>query len=140
MNSLAVAADAVFHIPVAREASLLSGGISASRESCRNALAKGNSLAILVGGSSELLENDCHSNRDVLVLKQRRGFIRLALENGVDLVPCYCFGATELYGQFHSLKKFRKWFLRKTKFVIAFGWGQTFFNLLPVQSFNYQQF
>jgi hypothetical protein len=50
-----------------------------------------------VGGSAELLE--CQPNTDILVLKRRKGFVRLALENGVDIVPVYGYGINDLYIQ-----------------------------------------
>jgi len=128
-----VAADAVFSIPVAREAAIAIGGISASRRSCRNALLQGNSLAILVGGSEEMLESEPNSTDEVLVINPRRGFIRLALEYGCHLVPCYCFGANELYHQITWGKSIRKWILKKTRFAIAFGIGKSFYNLFPKQ-------
>ncbi len=32
-----------------------------------------------------------------------------------------------------SFKGFRKWFLKKTKIGLSFGWGMQFFKLLPKQ-------
>jgi len=126
-----VAADAVFSIPIAREAAIAVGGISASRRSCRNAILKGNSLAILVGGSDEMLESESNSNDEVLFINARRGFIRLALEYGCHLVPCYCFGANELYHQITWGKELRKWILKKTRLACTFGIGRSHYNLLP---------
>jgi len=38
----------------------------------------------------------CGPKEDALVLKSRRGFIRLGLERGLNVVPCYTFGETDV--------------------------------------------
>jgi len=48
------------------------------------------------GGSSEA--KFCGPSEDLLVLKSRRGFVELAIENGTPLVPCYSFGETDVLG------------------------------------------
>jgi len=68
---------------------------------------------------------------DVLVLKKRQGFIRLALETGAELVPVYAYGITDLYHQMEAFKRQRLWLLAKTRFAVTFGWGTWFGYLLP---------
>jgi hypothetical protein len=36
-------------------------------------------------------------DQEQVVIERRRGFCRIALETGASLVPCYVFGANELY-------------------------------------------
>jgi len=128
-----VAADVVFSVPIAREAVIAVGGISASRSSCINALLQGNSLAILIGGAAEMLECEPDREDEVLCLNSRKGFVRLALEYGCHLVPCYCFGVTELYQQMTSAKSLRLWFLKYSRIGCTFGVGRSCYNLLPKQ-------
>ncbi len=40
-----------------------------------------------------------HSSRteERIFLKQRKGFVRIAIENQVPIIPVYCFGHTQLF-------------------------------------------
>jgi hypothetical protein len=109
----------------------------------RKVLESGSSLAIIVGGSEEMMQSQPHT--DILVLKKRKGFIRLALQNGADLVPVYGYGVTDLYYQVHlschsivhhlqmtSFKAARMWLLKKTRIAFTFGVGTWCCYLLPV--------
>ncbi|KAJ3588978.1 hypothetical protein NHX12_009829 [Muraenolepis orangiensis] len=58
---------------------------------------KGNALAIVIGGAEESLYSAPGVN--AVVMRQRQGFVRLALEYGADLVPVYSFGENELFRQ-----------------------------------------
>jgi 1-acyl-sn-glycerol-3-phosphate acyltransferase len=49
----------------------------------------------MVGGEQEQLLSQ-RGEHTAYVLK-RKGIIKLALRHGVPLVPCYCFGETDLY-------------------------------------------
>ena len=95
----ALGASAIYAIPIVRDIVLACGGVSASREPANRCLKKGYSLTIVPGGEREQLmaaqEEQC------VFLKDRKGFCRLALRHGVPLVPCYCFGESELYDQSH---------------------------------------
>ena len=58
---------------------------------------KGQATILVVGGALEALngEHDCLR----LVLNRRKGFIKLALRFGVDLVPTFSFGENSIYDQ-----------------------------------------
>ena len=81
---------------------------SVSRESCENLLSKGGAngegmgraITIVVGGARESLDAQPGDLR--LVLKRRKGFIKLAIRTGADLVPVLAFGENELYDQISS--------------------------------------
>ena len=81
------------------------GLASVSRESCENLLSKGGpdghgagrAITIVVGGARESL--DARPGVMRLILKRRRGFIKLAVRTGADLVPVIAFGENELYEQ-----------------------------------------
>lgn len=97
--------DTNFRIPIYREYALMMGLASVSRESCENILSKGGpnkegmsrAITIVVGGARESLDAQPHSLR--LVLKRRKGFVKLAIRTGADLVPTLAFGENELYDQ-----------------------------------------
>jgi 2-acylglycerol O-acyltransferase 2 len=97
--------DTNFRVPFYREYALTMGLQSVSRESCENILSKGGAngegmgraITIVVGGARESLDAQPHSLR--LVLKRRKGFVKLAIRTGADLVPVLAFGENELYDQ-----------------------------------------
>jgi len=63
----------------------------------------------------------------VLFLKQRKGFIRLALQLGLDLVPVFTHGELELY---HQLQWGLSWRMRLSRFLkapITVVWGHKIF-------------
>jgi len=127
----ALAASILFKIPLMREGLLWTGVVDASRFNASKALQSGSSLAVIVGGSAECLESQ--PNTDILILKKRKGFIRLALENGADLVPVYGYGINDLYVQMPWFKRFRQKFLAATKVALTFGIGRQYGNMFPLQ-------
>jgi 2-acylglycerol O-acyltransferase 2 len=98
--------DSNFRIPLYRDYALRLGLASVSRESCENILSKGGpngegmgrAITIVVGGARESLDAQPNSLR--LVLARRKGFVKLAIRTGADLVPVLAFGENELYEQF----------------------------------------
>ena len=63
----------------------------------------GRGITIVVGGARESLDAQPQSLR--LVLKRRKGFVKLAIRTGADLVPVLAFGGTRLTQvQMSSLK------------------------------------
>ncbi|KAK5977489.1 Monoacylglycerol acyltransferase [Trichostrongylus colubriformis] len=88
-----------FHTPFRREWGLLHGMIDCSRESLSYVLSgkKGKACVLVVGGAEEAL--DAHPGYHILTINKRKGFIKLALETGAQLVPCYSFGENEIFKQ-----------------------------------------
>ena len=41
-----------------------------------------------------------HAGDKTINVKTRKGFLRLALQYGVDILPCFCFGETKLHDLF----------------------------------------
>lgn len=97
--------DNNFRVPFYREYALLMGLASVSRESCENLLSRGGTngegmgraITIVIGGARESLDAQPSSLR--LVLKRRKGFVKMAIRTGADLVPTLAFGENELYDQ-----------------------------------------
>lgn len=106
-NSL-LTLDANFRVPFYRDYVLSLGVSSVSRESCQNLLSKGGpngegmgrAITIVVGGARESLDAKPHTLR--LVLNCRKGFIKLAIRTGADLVPVLAFGENNIYDQFSA--------------------------------------
>ncbi|KAG4429221.1 hypothetical protein IFR05_015294 [Cadophora sp. M221] len=97
--------DSNFRIPIYRDYALAMGIASVSRESCENLLSKGGAnkegmgrgITIVIGGARESLDAQPHQLR--LVLKRRKGFVKMAIRTGADLVPVLAFGENDLYDQ-----------------------------------------
>jgi 2-acylglycerol O-acyltransferase 2 len=60
----------------------------------------GRAITIVVGGARESLDAQPYYMR--LVLKRRKGFVKMALRTGADLVPVLGFGENDLYDQVTS--------------------------------------
>ncbi|KAF2737895.1 DAGAT-domain-containing protein [Polyplosphaeria fusca] len=97
--------DSNFRLPLYREYALRMGLASVSRESCENILSKGGrngegmgrAITIVVGGARESLDALPGTLR--LVLHKRKGFVKLAIRAGADLVPVLAFGENDMYEQ-----------------------------------------
>jgi 2-acylglycerol O-acyltransferase 2 len=57
----------------------------------------GRGITIVVGGAWESLEARPYSLR--LILKHRKGFFKMAIRTGADLVPVLAFGENDIYDQ-----------------------------------------
>jgi 1-acyl-sn-glycerol-3-phosphate acyltransferase len=87
-----------FKIPFFRDFAMATGVIDVSRSSLVHAIKKGISPMIIIGGAQEAL--DAHPGKSDIVLLRRKGFVKLALETGSNLVPIYCFGENSLFSQY----------------------------------------
>jgi 2-acylglycerol O-acyltransferase 2 len=75
------------------------GACDASPKSINHILSKGqgNSVMLVLGGAKEAL--DARPGKYELFLKNRKGFVKLALRNGAALVPVFSFGELDVYDQ-----------------------------------------
>nr|POE92235.1 diacylglycerol o-acyltransferase 2a [Quercus suber] len=97
--------DSNFRIPLYRDHALRLGLASVSRESCENLLSKGGpngegmgrAITIVIGGARESLDAKPYTFR--LVMKRRKGFVKLAIRTGADVVPVLAFGENDIYDQ-----------------------------------------
>nr|ATB53146.1 diacylglycerol acyltransferase [Nannochloropsis oceanica strain IMET1] len=130
-----LAASPLFWIPPIREVSILLGGVDAGRASAARALTDGYSVSLYPGGSKEIYTTDPYTPETTLVLKIRKGFIRMALRYGCALVPVYTFGEKYAYHRLGQATGFARWLLAvlKVPFLIFWGrWG-TFMPLKETQ-------
>ncbi|KAL9092454.1 MAG: hypothetical protein Q9159_000801 [Coniocarpon cinnabarinum] len=131
--------DSNFRIPLYRDWALRIGMASVSRESCTNLLSKGGrngegmgrAITIVVGGAREAL--DAKPDTLKLVLKRRKGFVKLAIRTGADLVPVLGFGENDLYDQFDPAKhprvhKWQLWIKKMLGFTTPLFHGRGVFN------------
>lgn len=137
-NSL-LTLDSNFRIPFYRDYILAMGVRSVSKESIVNILTRGGSnnegmgraVTIVVGGARESLEAQPGNLR--LILKDRKGFIKIAVRTGADLVPVLAFGENELYDQLRAkehpfVHRIQIFLLKVWKFTLPFMHGRGIFN------------
>ncbi|GAB6023443.1 Diacylglycerol O-acyltransferase 2 [Chamberlinius hualienensis] len=91
--------DLFFWFPIFRDFFTAFGNCSSSVESIRYILTKkgkGNAIFSCIGGLAEIAH--CKPNNMTIVLKNRKGFVKLAITCGADLVPVITFGENEMFG------------------------------------------
>jgi len=108
-----------FFIPLQREICTFSGCVSADKAVVEFNLAKRRSMVLAVGGAAEALlagRNDAM----YLVLKDRKGFVRQALEAGAALVPCLALGETSTFYHLESelSSKLALWMMKNVGFSL----------------------
>ncbi|XP_040570347.1 2-acylglycerol O-acyltransferase 1 isoform X2 [Lepeophtheirus salmonis] len=141
IKSRVIATSGIFIIPFIRELNTSFGSVSCSKESMEIALRNGKGLihVLIVGGAMEAMNLGDHKDVHTLYLEKRKGFIKMAIRTGVDLIPSFTFGENKLYHQFEHplLKKIQLFFERIFGFVplIFFGRGifQYSFGFLPLR-------
>uniref|UniRef100_A0A8C3VPU2 Acyltransferase n=1 Tax=Catagonus wagneri TaxID=51154 RepID=A0A8C3VPU2_9CETA len=89
-----------FQVPFFRDYIMSGGLVTSDTESAAHILSRktgGNLLGIIIGGSQEAL--NARPGAYTLKLRNRKGFIRLALRHGAALVPVFSFGENDLFDQ-----------------------------------------
>lgn len=119
------AASAVLKTPLLKNLMGIFNLVDASAGSLRKLLRKGRSVVIYIGGIAELFKS-CRTE-ERLYLAKRKGFIKLALREGVDVVPIYMFGNTSVlsvlkHGPLAALS-------RKLQVSLTLFWGKCY---LPI--------
>jgi len=89
-----VTADMALRFPVFRHLLGWVGAIGASSSSMQKHLKQGDSLCLIPGGIAEMFLTT--PTEDIALLRERKGFVRIALQTGVDIVPVYCFGNNQV--------------------------------------------
>ena len=117
-----LAASILFYIPLIREFCLLLGNVDASGATAQYNLKKRRSLLIFIGGEKEQLMTEEGKQR--VYLKSRKGFVKLALQYGCDLVPTYAFGENELYHISNFASSFRHWLQRTFSIGLCLAMGR----------------
>lgn len=130
-----------FRIPFFEMILTMMGICDVSKESCNYILkqGKGNSIMLVIGGSREALDAR-PSSEYLLTLKNRKGFVKIALANGASLVPVFSFGENDIYEQDPNprgskLRAVQMFLQQKTGYALPLFYGRrifhTKFGLLP---------
>lgn len=98
-NTLVGVADALTRFPLWRQTFGWAGITSASYENLVDQLVNKNmNISLLPGGIAEMFIRPVKDTEEIY-LNSRKGFVRLALETGAHLVPCYYFGQSHILHQ-----------------------------------------
>ncbi|KAJ3124991.1 Diacylglycerol O-acyltransferase 2 [Physocladia obscura] len=102
LNIRLLTLESNFKIPFWRDILLFLNVASADKRSINYILGSprshgGDSVMLVVGGAAESLE--ARPRENVIVLKNRLGFIKLALVHGASLVPTFAFGENDIWDQ-----------------------------------------
>ena len=122
------AASVLLSTPILKNVMGIFGLVDASRKSLQKHFQKpgiDGCIVIYVGGIAELFKSSLDEER--LFLSERKGFIKLALREGVDVVPAYLFGNTNVlsvlkHGPLADLS-------RKIQVSLTYVWGKWY---LPI--------
>lgn len=86
---------------------------------------KGRSVMLVVGGAAESLETNVGENN--LVLQNRRGFVKMALKTGANLVPVFSFGENDIFEVVQFEGKWKQWQMylqKKLGFAVPLFFGR----------------
>mmetsp|Transcript_24395 Transcript_24395/g.52275 ORF Transcript_24395/g.52275 Transcript_24395/m.52275 type:complete len:336 (+) Transcript_24395:27-1034(+) len=119
------AASVILKTPLLKNLMGIFNLVDASAGSLKRVFKEGGSVLIYIGGIAELFKS-CRTE-ERLYLKKRKGFIKLALREGVDVVPLYMFGNTSVlsvltHGPLAALS-------RKLQTSLTLFWGKWY---LPI--------
>ncbi|KAM7345937.1 2-acylglycerol O-acyltransferase 2-like [Cochliomyia hominivorax] len=103
--------DMNFYLPFMREICRMLGLVSCSKESLTHYLTKSNdpkhkgnedgftsnAVVILIGGAQEALY--AHPRNYAIQLKNRKGFVKVAIRTGCPIVPTFSFGEVDIFDQ-----------------------------------------
>ena len=118
-------ASPMFLVPGSREICLWMSAVDAAKRVAVNIINKfGLHLMVYPGGSDEIFETD--PNSPVTTLIVRKGFIKLAIQTGCDIVPAFVFGEKWLYHRRPVSKAVQKFFMKHFRMPLIWFWGRYF--------------
>lgn len=116
----------LFDIPFVREFFLRGGAVNANPKNARQLLKEGNCVMLSPGGIYEALI--ARPDMDRIPWERRTGFVEMAVETQVPIVPSYAKGIDNAYFNSKFLLKLRIKILERTRFSMPLFAG---LGLLP---------
>ena len=116
------AASILFYIPIMRQVMTWIGCIKANASDIKHELLSGRSVGLSSGGIAELFAST--KDQETIIIRNRKGFIRLAMETNAKIVPCYLFGNTQALHCLSDSGGIMQTISRKIQASITFFWGR----------------
>lgn len=123
-NVAGLAALVMFKLPLVREIFIGWGYMPASRKIASRAMTMGQSIVVCTGGEEESMYTEI--GRDIVVLQNTKGFVRLALSHGASLVPVFGVGNTDCYKTYGLMIGARMWLQRNAGIALPIFHGRCF--------------
>lgn len=133
-----LATSTVFYLPATRHPWYWLGIRSIDRDTFHSLLAAQNSVVLVPGGVSECML--MKKGQEVMYLTKRTGFVRIALNHGAHLLPCFAFGQSGTYSWLRPgpplipnmvVETVRKW-LGFIPLIMWGRWGTTIPHKVPM--------
>jgi len=121
-----VASQALLNLPVSGIFAKWLGLVGADNKTFKDTMKKGKNIRFIPGGFEEA--TICDSTRDRVYIKERKGFIKYALEYGYTLYPSFTFNENKIYNTINVFESFRL-FINKFKIPACIFYGR--YGLLP---------
>lgn len=121
-------AENMFSVPIISPLLTWLGCIPAREDDIKQAI-EAESCALLPDGIAGVFHSS--PDEEIIYVRKRRGFIRIAIETGATLVPCYCFGHTQLFTTYPQRQSWLAEWSRRIRFSIVFFAGHSFLPPLP---------
>lgn len=115
-----LAATAALYVPVYNIYLKLMGFKSVDRKPFKDTLLSGRSVGLIPGGIAEMFSTNMDT--EVMMVKERKGFVAIALETGAQIVPCYCFGNSQLFSM--GSNRVLKYLSRVYRMSLIIFWGR----------------
>ena len=114
-------ASVVFYIPFIRNIVHWYGARSVSRKSLSRILSLGRHVGLVCDGIRGMFVNSREAEH--VLLRHRKGVAKVALQNGVHVVPTYGFGNTSVFASLHDRWGVMQWLSSKLKasVIVFFG-------------------
>uniref|UniRef100_K3X4P8 Acyltransferase n=1 Tax=Globisporangium ultimum (strain ATCC 200006 / CBS 805.95 / DAOM BR144) TaxID=431595 RepID=K3X4P8_GLOUD len=120
----ALGASSIFSVPLARELCLWLGAVDAGRSTADKVLKAKYSICVYPGGVPEIFLADPNTKENKIVLKNRLGFVKLAIRHGAELVPVFAFGEKWFFNVWNPPKSVISLFRKTLKIPILLFWGR----------------
>jgi 2-acylglycerol O-acyltransferase 2 len=119
--------SAIFNIPFMRQVYSWTSALPVDKRTFLGRLNRGESFAFVPGGVQEVIMLDPNRPEDVvLFLKNRKGFVKLALSTGSPIVPVFGFNLDGSYGYWFPRHPYIEKLARSIGFLPLVFWGRWF--------------
>lgn len=95
-----IGADVIFYFPILRHIMSFCGTRPAKRKNITKIFDTGHHCTILPGGIAEMYL--CDSDVENVFLKNRKGAIKAALQEGANIIPAYFYGNSRLFTTYNK--------------------------------------